>query len=101
MYALVWLLALDTLATAKPQFQWDDIKYVYAFGDSYTFVEGKEGRVNFRFVLTHLWGVLLVLNWCIVSLATSLIIRSPLKSFLGIQSLPIRCGCVRVLVFEV
>lgn len=33
---------------AKPQFYWDDIKYFYAFGDSYTFVGGTRGHANYR-----------------------------------------------------
>jgi hypothetical protein len=33
---------------AKPSFNWDRIKYVHAFGDSYSFVQGTLGQANFR-----------------------------------------------------
>ena len=29
-------------------FDWRSIEYVYAFGDSYTFVQGTRGHANFR-----------------------------------------------------
>ena len=32
----------------KPKFNWNTTKYVYAFGDSYTFVQGTAGHPNFR-----------------------------------------------------
>ncbi|PBK97763.1 hypothetical protein ARMGADRAFT_987678 [Armillaria gallica] len=32
------------------KFDWDDVKYVYAFGDSYTFVQGTAGHANFSFI---------------------------------------------------
>ena len=32
-------------------FDWNDIHYFYAFGDSYTFVQGTDGLANFRCVL--------------------------------------------------
>lgn len=38
----------STAASHKPAFNWDKIKYFYAFGDSYTFVQGTEGLANFR-----------------------------------------------------
>ncbi len=52
-WAILSLTLLSQQAVAlnvKPRsdFNWGDIKYVYAFRDSYTFVEGKEGLVNFR-----------------------------------------------------
>jgi hypothetical protein len=31
-------------------FNWDAIRYMYAFGDSYTFVQGTAGFANFRYV---------------------------------------------------
>lgn len=34
----------------KPKFSWEKTKYVYAFGDSYTFVQGTKGRANFRYI---------------------------------------------------
>ncbi|EIN12675.1 hypothetical protein PUNSTDRAFT_60790 [Punctularia strigosozonata HHB-11173 SS5] len=34
----------------KPSFRWSDIEYVYAFGDSYTFVQGTLGHANFSFI---------------------------------------------------
>ncbi|KAI0671001.1 hypothetical protein C8Q78DRAFT_830395 [Trametes maxima] len=46
-------LAASTSATADSdgnQFNWDRTKYVYAFGDSYTFVQGTKGLANFSFI---------------------------------------------------
>ncbi|KAF8158099.1 hypothetical protein B0H34DRAFT_845475 [Crassisporium funariophilum] len=34
----------------KQRFIWDQIKYVYAFGDSYSFVQGTHGFANFSFI---------------------------------------------------
>ncbi|THH15035.1 hypothetical protein EW146_g5380 [Bondarzewia mesenterica] len=34
--------------TPKPVFDWNAVKYVYAFGDSYSFVQGTAGHPNFR-----------------------------------------------------
>ncbi|KAJ7935723.1 hypothetical protein B0H13DRAFT_2227081 [Mycena leptocephala] len=31
-------------------FDWDKIRYMYAFGDSYTFVQGTAGHANFSFI---------------------------------------------------
>ncbi|KAK7469294.1 hypothetical protein VKT23_003778 [Stygiomarasmius scandens] len=41
------LLHLVSFARA---FDWDSIKYVYAFGDSYSFVQGTAGFPNFSFI---------------------------------------------------
>ncbi|KAF5315102.1 hypothetical protein D9619_007370 [Psilocybe cf. subviscida] len=54
--ALCTLFAAQTLSVSLPQnvedtrpsFNWDRIKYVHAFGDSYSFVQGTEGHANFR-----------------------------------------------------
>ncbi|KAF8957252.1 hypothetical protein BDZ97DRAFT_1906861 [Flammula alnicola] len=35
---------------AVPKFNWDNIKYVHAFGDSYSFVQGTRGNGNFSFI---------------------------------------------------
>ncbi|CAA7271332.1 unnamed protein product [Cyclocybe aegerita] len=32
------------------KFNWDRIKYVHAFGDSYSFVQGTRGRANYSFI---------------------------------------------------
>ncbi|KAI0070441.1 hypothetical protein K474DRAFT_1608680 [Panus rudis PR-1116 ss-1] len=37
-------------ASVKPHFNWHTTKYVYAFGDSYTFVQGTKGHANFSFI---------------------------------------------------
>uniref|UniRef100_A0A8H7Y3P1 Carbohydrate esterase family 16 protein n=1 Tax=Psilocybe cubensis TaxID=181762 RepID=A0A8H7Y3P1_PSICU len=34
----------------RPRFDWDQIKFVHAFGDSYSFVYGTEGLANFSFI---------------------------------------------------
>jgi len=34
----------------KAKFNWDSVKQVYAFGDSYTFVQGTAGFANFSFI---------------------------------------------------
>ncbi|KAH9838700.1 uncharacterized protein C8Q71DRAFT_752519 [Rhodofomes roseus] len=36
--------------TAASSFDWQSIEYVYAFGDSYTFVQGTHGLANFSFI---------------------------------------------------
>ena len=36
----------------RPRFNWDRTKYLYAFGDSYTFVGGTYGYPKFRYALT-------------------------------------------------
>ncbi|KAK7048420.1 carbohydrate esterase family 16 protein [Favolaschia claudopus] len=39
-----------TAAKVPPRlFDWDRVRYMYAFGDSYTFVQGTEGHANFSF----------------------------------------------------
>ena len=47
-------LACDTLSSRslgrKAIFDWNAVKYVYVFGDSYSFVSGTEGTLNFRSV---------------------------------------------------
>ncbi|KAI1121171.1 hypothetical protein F5Y10DRAFT_288786 [Nemania abortiva] len=40
----------------KPHFNWDDTKYLIAFGDSYTFVQGTAGYPNFSFIGSYLPG---------------------------------------------
>ncbi len=42
--------AAPTTDGSRHMFNWDRTKYVYAFGDSYTFVQGTEGLATFRFV---------------------------------------------------
>ncbi|PPQ91703.1 hypothetical protein CVT25_012916 [Psilocybe cyanescens] len=34
----------------RPKFNWDRIKFVHAFGDSYSFVYGTQGLANFSFI---------------------------------------------------
>ncbi|KAI0134784.1 hypothetical protein BJ170DRAFT_700053 [Xylariales sp. AK1849] len=54
--ALVGFSTLATLAScncvphAKPHFQWEDIEYLIAFGDSYTYVQGTAGHTNYSFI---------------------------------------------------
>ncbi|KAJ8127580.1 hypothetical protein O1611_g6054 [Lasiodiplodia mahajangana] len=38
----------------KPHFDWDETKYLIAFGDSYTFVQGTAGYTNFSFIGSYL-----------------------------------------------
>lgn len=55
-FVLLLLFTHSTVFAAsdrKPTFNWAKTKYVYAFGDSYTFVQGTEGHANFRSVLTR------------------------------------------------
>ncbi|KAI0632044.1 hypothetical protein C8Q77DRAFT_1123536 [Trametes polyzona] len=42
--------AAPTASTTAHGFNWDRTKYVYAFGDSYTFVQGTKGLANFSFI---------------------------------------------------
>ncbi|KAF9077718.1 hypothetical protein BDP27DRAFT_1499370 [Rhodocollybia butyracea] len=46
---LIQLLTVSA-AFAATSFNWDSTKYVYAFGDSYTFVQGTLGNPNFSFI---------------------------------------------------
>jgi hypothetical protein len=57
MKTIVCLAALLGLqdVSASPsrvptKFNWNDISHVYAFGDSYTFVQGTRGLANFSFI---------------------------------------------------
>ncbi|KAF4617467.1 hypothetical protein D9613_006096 [Agrocybe pediades] len=34
----------------RPKFDWNRIKYVHAFGDSYSFVQGTRGHANYSFI---------------------------------------------------
>ncbi|KAL5519854.1 hypothetical protein ACEPAG_1514 [Sanghuangporus baumii] len=38
------------ISSSSLDFRWDNIRYVYAFGDSYTFVQGTHGLANFSFI---------------------------------------------------
>ncbi|KAI0438592.1 hypothetical protein F4803DRAFT_569466 [Xylaria telfairii] len=40
----------------KPHFHWDSTKYLIAFGDSYTFVQGTAGYPNYSFIGSYLPG---------------------------------------------
>ena len=44
-------VALAAPVNLRPKFNWDKTKYVYAFGDSYTFVGGTYGYPKFRCAL--------------------------------------------------
>ncbi|KAF8895326.1 hypothetical protein BD779DRAFT_1668620 [Infundibulicybe gibba] len=49
----VFWLSIPLVSAAAPSkvpFHWDSIKYVYAFGDSYSFVQGTNGFANFSFI---------------------------------------------------
>ncbi|KAH8886442.1 lysophospholipase A [Thozetella sp. PMI_491] len=55
---LAALAALAHRATAgcikKPHFDWDSTKYLIAFGDSYTYVQGTAGHANYSFIRDYL-----------------------------------------------
>ena len=46
-YIILYVLIVPTRAR---KFSWDNINYLYAFGDSYSFVQGTKGHANFRCV---------------------------------------------------
>jgi hypothetical protein len=49
-----------TAAAMRPSanvFGWDKIQYMYAFGDSYTFVQGTAGHANFRCAFKYSWYI--------------------------------------------
>ena len=48
--ALAVCAVIEAPANVKPRFNWNATKYVYAFGDSYTFVGGTQGYPSFRYV---------------------------------------------------
>jgi len=53
LVSCVFILLSGSGANANRQpvsFKWDSIKYMYAFGDSYTFVQGTNGFANFSFI---------------------------------------------------
>ncbi|KAI9049010.1 hypothetical protein LZ554_006859 [Drepanopeziza brunnea f. sp. 'monogermtubi'] len=54
--SLCWLGLSQALTTSNPStgFRWDDVKYILAFGDSYTYVQGTAGRPNYSFVGDYL-----------------------------------------------
>ena len=45
LVVLVFAMATGIVAAS---FDWSQVKYVYAFGDSYSFVQGALGHANFR-----------------------------------------------------
>ncbi|KIJ54734.1 carbohydrate esterase family 16 protein [Sphaerobolus stellatus SS14] len=42
--------SVAAVSAEKASFSWDKTRYVYAFGDSYTFVQGSSGHPNFSFI---------------------------------------------------
>ncbi|RHZ50329.1 hypothetical protein CDV55_100299 [Aspergillus turcosus] len=42
--------ALPAQSSSKHKFDWDATRYLLAFGDSYTYVQGTHGRQNFSFI---------------------------------------------------
>ncbi|TFK40833.1 hypothetical protein BDQ12DRAFT_648133 [Crucibulum laeve] len=48
IFSLSGLAASSTARVST--FDWNAIKYVYAFGDSYSFVQGTDGHANFSFI---------------------------------------------------
>ncbi|KAA1469878.1 hypothetical protein DENSPDRAFT_835557 [Dentipellis sp. KUC8613] len=51
--AFCWLISNQFFVDGSPTskgFDWNDVKYVYAFGDSYSFVQGTAGLANFSFI---------------------------------------------------
>ncbi|GAP83226.2 putative lysophospholipase A [Rosellinia necatrix] len=52
---LAWARAGVTY-TSKSRFSWDNTKYLIAFGDSYTFVQGTAGYPNYSFIGSYLPG---------------------------------------------
>ncbi|KAH9885706.1 carbohydrate esterase family 16 protein [Xylariomycetidae sp. FL2044] len=57
-YILCLLLGLGNYVGARciprPSFDWAETKYLIAFGDSYTFVQGTAGYTNFSFIGSYL-----------------------------------------------
>ena len=49
LIGLAWIAMKVPAMKAKPKFNWNTTEYVYAFGDSYTFVQGTAGHPNFRY----------------------------------------------------
>ncbi|KAI3322363.1 carbohydrate esterase family 16 protein [Xylariaceae sp. AK1471] len=59
--SFLWAIALaaghvSAVYDPKPSFNWGDTKYLIAFGDSYTFVQGTAGYTNFSFIGSYLPG---------------------------------------------
>lgn len=49
------LLAILTVSSHPTAFDWDTVEVVYAFGDSYSFVQGRRGHANFRYAMNPLF----------------------------------------------
>ncbi|KAF8585702.1 carbohydrate esterase family 16 protein [Ramaria rubella] len=49
-FALGYSMLPRSVSAGKPSFNWDRTRYIYAFGDSYTFVQGSLGSPNFSFI---------------------------------------------------
>jgi hypothetical protein len=39
-----------SLAASRHKFDWQSVEHVYAFGDSYSFVQGTRGHANYSFI---------------------------------------------------
>ncbi|KAI1270424.1 carbohydrate esterase family 16 protein [Xylariaceae sp. FL1019] len=52
----LWATTVSTACVTRPHFNWDDTKYLLAFGDSYTYVQGTAGTQNFSFIGNYLPG---------------------------------------------
>lgn len=48
---LAYLAMKIPINGTKPAFNWNATEYVYAFGDSYTFIEGTAGHADHRYAL--------------------------------------------------
>ncbi|KAI0148823.1 carbohydrate esterase family 16 protein [Xylariaceae sp. FL1272] len=53
-YIPLWATTVSTAYITKPYFNWDNTKYLLAFGDSYTYVQGTAGTTNFSFIGNYL-----------------------------------------------
>ena len=85
---LLVVIVATTLVAGSPKakphkFVWDSIKHVYAFGDSYTFVEGELGRVNYRceIFFGSLRGILTLFGFDSASSEMPFVTRSRRRSF--------------------
>ncbi|KAH8670786.1 lysophospholipase A [Xylariales sp. PMI_506] len=56
IFTVIMLGDCGTLTKPNDSFNWDNTKYVVAFGDSYTFVQGTEGLANYSFIGDFLPG---------------------------------------------
>ena len=90
------LLALASPLVAENSFSWADTKYLVAFGDSYTYVQGTAGLQNFSFIHGSL-----NLSFTPKELLSNRILQDNLTSTAEGMMVASSCACFDLTVIEV